>query len=330
MLNQKHTLALSILMVTFALSACQPKVEKKEQEQKIEQKSSSEVEDTTLTLQGETEKIAVELPECNGNSCPEFSVERLHTNQFVVDSIIDQAILKNLEQILDIAHQSKTVQAEKEKTEQQQEQQEQQASSSVIAANAAKTPVQSMAEQLKPYVKTFTALQQELESLGASSKISVSVSPKILNSKEPLATVVLNTSSYLGGAHGASAQTYFNFDLKHQKQVNLDDLIESGQKAQLEKLAYETFKTWVSTNKLANSLEEYEQVWKFKLSNNFYLGKQGLILQYAEYEIGPYVVGLPRLEIPYEQLKTVLKKEYLPAELLVDQPASAALPGAKN
>lgn len=320
MLNQKHTLALSILMVTFALSACQPKVEKKEQEQKIEQKSSSEVEDTTLTLQGETEKIAVELPECNGNSCPEFSVERLHTNQFVVDSIIDQAILKNLEQILDIAHQSKTVQAEKEKTEQQQEQQEQQASSSVIAANAAKTPVQSMAEQLKPYVKTFIALQQELESLGASSKISVSVSPKILNSKEPLATVVLNTSSYLGGAHGASAQTYFNFDLKHQKQVNLDDLIESGQKAQLEKLAYETFKTWVSTNKLANSLEEYEQVWKFKLSNNFYLGKQGLILQYAEYEIGPYVVGLPRLVIPFNKLQGVLKPEYLPK---VEAPAAS-------
>lgn len=322
MLNQKYTLALSMVVATFALSACQPKVEQQEQEQKIEQKSSSEVVETTLTLEGEAEKIAIELPECHGNSCPEFSVERLHTNQFVVDNIIDQAILKNLEKILDIAHQSKAIQAEKEKTAQQQEQQ---ASSSVIAANAAKTPAQLMAEQLKPYVKTFSALQQELESLGASSQISVSVSPKILNSTEPLATVVLNTSSYLGGAHGASAQTYFNFDLKHQKQVNLDDLLESNQKPQLEKLAYEAFKTWVSSNKLANNLEEYEQVWKFKLSNNFYLGKQGLILQYAEYEIGPYVVGLPRLEIPYEQLKTVLKKEYLPAEVLIDQPASTVI-----
>ena len=37
-----------------------------------------------------------------------------------------------------------------------------------------------------------------------------------------------------------------------------------------------------------------------------------MILQYAEYEIGPYVVGLPRLVIPYEQLQTILKKEYLP------------------
>ena len=65
-------------------------------------------------------------------------------------------------------------------------------------------------------------------------------------------------------------------------------------------------------SKLADNLEEYEQVWKFTLSDNFYLSTQGLVLQYGEYEIGPYVVGLPRLTIPYDQLQTVLKKEYLP------------------
>ena len=58
--------------------------------------------------------------------------------------------------------------------------------------------------------------------------------------------------------------------------------------------------------------KEYEQAWKFTLSDNFYLSSQGLILQYGEYEIGPYVVGLPRLTIPYDQLQTVLKKQYLP------------------
>ncbi len=325
MLDRKHTCVLSILMVSLALSACQPKADQKQQKPPVEQQSSSEVIDTTLTLQGEAEKVVLDLPECNGNSCSEFTVERLHTNQFVVDSIIDQAILKNLDQILDVGHQSKSIQEEKKKSEQQQKQDEQQASSSVIAANAAKTPAQTMADQLKPYVTTFAALQKELTSLGASSKISVSVSPKILNSTEPLATVVLNTSSYLGGAHGSASQVYYNFDLKHQKQVSLDDIVEPNQKKALEKLAYEAFKVWVADNKLADNLQEYEQVWKFKLSDNFYLGKQGLILQYAEYEIGPYVVGLPRLEIPYDALKTVLKKPYLPVELVVDQPASTVV-----
>jgi len=53
------------------------------------------------------------------------------------------------------------------------------------------------------------------------------------------------------------------------------------------------------------------------------LSKQGLILQYGEYEIGPYVVGLPRLTIPYEQLQTILKKQYLP-EFASEAVASAA------
>jgi hypothetical protein len=56
------------------------------------------------------------------------------------------------------------------------------------------------------------------------------------------------------------------------------------------------------------------------------LGEQVLILQYGEYEIGPYVVGLPRLVIPYDQLQEVLKKEYLPQPKA--QPAST--PVAKS
>ena len=74
--------------------------------------------------------------------------------------------------------------------------------------------------------------------------------------------------------------------------------------------------------KLANSIEEYEQIWKFKLSDNYYLAKDGLVLQYAEYEIGPYVVGLPRLTIPYDQLKGILKTQYFPVSDPV--PASEA------
>lgn len=119
--------------------------------------------------------------------------------------------------------------------------------------------------------------------------------------------MVVNSSSYLGGAHGATAQTYFNFDLEQKKQVKLADILQPKQRAALEAAAYEAFKQWVVDSKLANNVAEYEQAWKFKLSDNFYLGQQGLILQYAEYEIGPYVVGLPRLMIPYAELQQVLK-----------------------
>lgn len=315
MLNQKSTLALSILVITLGLTACQ-KSDSKKAEPTVDQSAASQVPDTSMLLQGDTEKVKLTLPECNGNTCPEFSIERLKSNQAFVDETIDQAILDNLDKMLDIAQLSKA------KKDADQQQTASQASASEVQAN--KTPVQQLQERVQPYANSFLEMDKELKTLGASGQITISLSPKILNSDKPLATVVLNTSSYLGGAHGASAQTYFNFDLVSKKQVGLDQIIEANQKAKFEKLAHDAFKTWVIDSKLAESVNEYEQAWKFTLSNNFYLGKQGLILQYGEYDIGPYVVGLPRLMIPYDQLKGVLKSQYFPAEMQVDQPSSSA------
>ena len=172
----------------------------------------------------------------------------------------------------------------------------------------------------------FLALDKELKALSANHQISLMIKPRILNADLPLATVVLNASSYLGGAHGSSSQRYYNFDLKQKKQVQLNDIIAPNQKAALQQKAHEAFRAWIIESKLADSVEEYEQAWKFSLSDNFYLSNQGLILQYAEYEIGPYVVGLPRLTLPYDQLQSILKPAYLPQpQPDAAAPASAAL-----
>ena len=148
------------------------------------------------------------------------------------------------------------------------------------------------------------------------------IKPKILNSDGSLVTVVLNSSNYLGGAHGSSSQTYFNFDLDTQKQVTLSDIVEKDKLKQLDAKAYEAFKAWIVESEIATNIDEYEQAWKFKLSDNFNLGKKGLILQYGEYEIGPYVVGLPRLVIPYDQLNGIIQAKYLPESAKVSNAAS--------
>ncbi|WP_010115622.1 RsiV family protein [Acinetobacter sp. P8-3-8] len=318
MLNQKNTLALSILVVVLGMMGCQ-KTDPKNTDKSVDQTATSQVVDTSMLLQGDTEKLKFTLPECSGNSCPEFSVDRLHSNQPFVDEIIDQAILSNLDRILDVAQVNKS----KKDFEQNQ------SSASEIQENASKTSAQQMQDRVQPYVNSFLELQKELQNLGASGQLSLTISPKILNAELPLATVVLNSSSFLGGAHGSSAQTYFNFDLKTKKQVELDQILQENQKDKLKQLAHGAFKVWVIDSKLAENVAEYEQAWKFKLTDNFYLGKQGLILQYGEYDIGPYVVGLPRLTIPYSQLKGVLKPQYFPAEMQVDQPASSVVANAK-
>ncbi|WP_329760512.1 RsiV family protein [Acinetobacter pittii] len=311
MLSSKASLRLTLLASAIFLAACQPKADPKDSQE--QQKSTvQEQKPVELTLKGETTPSKVVLPGCDGKTCPEFTVERLQSNFPFIDKIIDQQILSTLNQILEIAEpDAKGTQAE------------QKAEASAVAGAEQKN---SFDAQVQRYANSFIDLDNELKALSSNHQINLLVKPKILQAQGKVVTVVLNSSSYLGGAHGSAAQHYYNFDLKEQKQIKLEDLLRPQQKAALEKLAHEAFKTWVMDSKLADNVADYEQAWPFKLSNNFLLGEQGLILQYGEYEIGPYVVGLPRLVIPYDQLQDVLKEEYLPQPKA--KPASA--PVAKS
>jgi hypothetical protein len=306
MLKSKTILVMSALATAIALSACQPKQTDKKEEQA---QSEAQVETHALKLVGDTEELALNLPDCKGKSCPDLEIERLSSNQTFIDNVIDAQILKILKETLTLAPaQEKEMQASIA----------QESSSAVETVQ--QTPKQKLEKQVEPFTKAFLSLDEEIKALSANHQISMMIKPKILSSSEPLATVVLNSSNYLGGAHGSSSQEYFNFDLETKKQVQLSDIVEPNKLKDLEAKSYEAFKAWVIESELSTDLKEYEQVWKFKLASNFNLGKNGLILQYGEYEIGPYVVGLPRLTIPYDQLNGILKAKYLPE--VATKPAS--------
>lgn len=287
----------SVLACAVLLAACQPKSEPKQSQDKPQDPPAVQ-QQAEPVLQGETVKIAVKLPECKGNTCPDFTVERLQSNFPFIDQLLDQQILEQLGKMLEVVDADASAASTAKSTE-------------------AKSDLDSQAQL---YADSFVKIDEELKALSSSHQISLMIKPKILQPKGKLATVVLNSSSYLGGAHGATSQRYYNFDLANQKQVQLQDLLLPKQKVTLDKLAHEAFKTWIVDSKLATDPKEYEQAWPFQVTDNFLLGEQGLILQYGEYDIGPYVVGLPRLVIPFSELQGVLKPEYLPK---VDAPAAS-------
>jgi len=293
----------SVLACAVLLAACQPKSEPKESQDKPTDPPAAQ-QTAEPILRGETVKLQVTLPECKGNTCPDFTVERLESNFPFIDQLLDQQILDQLSKMLDVVD------------------------ADASAASTAKTTEQKtgLDAQAQAYANAFVKIDDELKALSSSHQISLMVKPKILQPKGKLATVVLNSSSYLGGAHGSTSQRYYNFDLANQKQIQLHDLLLPKQKATLDKLAHEAFKAWIVDSKLATDPKEYEQAWPFQVTDNFLLGEQGLILQYGEYDIGPYVVGLPRLVIPFSELQGVLKPEYIPK---IDQPA-ASTPAAST
>ncbi|VTX91049.1 RsiV family protein [Acinetobacter ursingii] len=305
-------LALAVAVCALLLTACQPKSKPEDTDQK--QNAASEVQPQVLALEGSSVRLAVNLPDCSGKNCPQFVVERLQSNFPFIDQIMDREILKNLKQILDISEINQKEQAASTPATNPSK------SDDVAASSEPVSEQQKMQQQVEPYVQSFVEMDKELRALSANHQINIMIKPSILKSQEPIATVVLNISSYLGGAHGSSAQQYYNFDLKQQKQIQLNDLLLPNQRKALEAKAHDAFKAWVMDSKLADNVNDYEQAWKFKLSDNFLLGEQGLILQYGEYEIGPYSAGLPRLVIPYDQLNGILKAEYLPHTQATSEP----------
>lgn len=301
MLKNKTIFLMSILASAITLSACQP-----QQAQDKQELSQNQEEEQPLKLEGDLEKLSLNLPKCQDNNCPGLSIDRLNSNQPYIDAVIDQQILQILKQtLMDESIEASAGVPEKPKQVENQE--------------GIETAKQKLEKQVVPFTQAFLELDEEVKALSANHKISLMIKPKILNSEGPLVTVVLNSSNYLGGAHGSASQQYFNFDLEKKKMIPLKELVEKNKLSMLESKAHEAFKTWVIDSELAEDVDEYEQIWKFKLSDNYYLGNQGLILQYGEYEIGPYVVGLPRLTIPYEQLQGILQPKYLPEGLVENQ-----------
>ncbi len=262
MLKNKSILAISILITTLGITACQPK----KTEPEAVEPEQTQTEQQSLKLVGDTEKLNLSLPKCDGKNCPEISIERLNSNQAFIDQFIDQKIIQELAQILEIAPQQAV--SEAAAIENAATAADAPTSNPTAAAIAqVETLAQKLEKQTLPYVQTFLALDQELKALSSNHKISLMIKPKILNADQPLATVVLNSSSYLGGAHGASAQQYYNFDLEKKKLVLLNDILLDKQRPQLERKAYEAFKQWVIASELSTNVQEYEQAWKFQMQS---------------------------------------------------------------
>lgn len=324
MLSTKPVLWLSLMASVLLFSACQPKPDP--EDAAASSATAASAAQTAANLTGKIERLPLQLPPCKGKNCPEFSVERLSSNYAFIDAALDQAIVSHLADMLDIAEPkikasqaqaAKAAQAVKDQNQRKNNDPAQSNTSTDSAAEASSAialpnPQQQLVLKVQPYLDGFLTIDQEMKSLGAAHQISLMMKPAILQAQGRIVTVVLNSSSYLGGAHGAASQRYYNFDLKVQQPLVLNDIVEAKQKPALTAKAHEVFAAWVLDNKLAANLADYEQAWPFSLSDNFYLSPQGLILQYGEYDIGPYVVGLPRLVIPYNQLQGIIKPQYLP------------------
>lgn len=284
----KTSFMLSIVVAT-GLTACHQVPDAEKQQEPTVQSSA-------VRFNAEVREVKPSLPSCTGDSCPEFKIQHLESNQPFIDHAIDQKVLQGLNgnaQAIDVNK----------------------ISSQPISQSAFLAEVQKSVDLL---VKE----SQENKAEGDQPPISITIRPEVMKTPNHLITILVENEVYLGGAHGSASQDYLHFDLAKKKQVQLDDILLPQKEKVLKDLVYEKFKQWVIQEKLANSIKEYEQTWPFTLSHNFYFDKDGITFEYEQYEIAAYALGMPSFTVSYKDLQNVIKPEFLPKAKI--QPASAS------
>jgi hypothetical protein len=124
--------------------------------------------------------------------------------------------------------------------------------------------------------------------------------------------VVLSTGQdvYAGGAHGSVYLTYDLIDRETANVLKLKDIV--ADLPGFNKIAEKHFR---KTNQIdpSESLEDAGYWFEngFYCSENFYFEGDKMIFIYNQYEVAPYVMGMPSIEIPLKEIRSFLKLSLL-------------------
>ena len=116
---------------------------------------------------------------------------------------------------------------------------------------------------------------------------------------------------YSGGAHGMYNTRYLLFDLNAQRQLLLNDILQSFAQVKLLealRVVYQEHYAEYAESWLSEKASEQAETL---LTDNFVFNEQGLTFSYPPYVLGPYSEGEVRLTLDYSQLQELLKPEYV-------------------
>lgn len=120
--------------------------------------------------------------------------------------------------------------------------------------------------------------------------------------------LIFAETGFAGGAHGWEGFKTTLVDNKSGKVLKLKDFV--GDVDQFDRFALKYF---LKQNDIESEdqLEELGYWFEdgFKCTENFYFSDKGMVFVYNQYEIAPYVMGIPTFEIPFKDLQKKLVYE---------------------
>lgn len=121
--------------------------------------------------------------------------------------------------------------------------------------------------------------------------------------KDNLISIPILTYEFTGGAHGMSVLKSFNYDLKNGEELELSNIFK-------DKVNYKSIINTYIKQEIKKSKDLYftgKDGFKGIDDNQaFYLENDKLIIYFQLYEIGPYYIGIPKFEIPLNEIKDLI------------------------
>lgn len=117
---------------------------------------------------------------------------------------------------------------------------------------------------------------------------------------ENFISVVIDKYQYTGGAHGISAKSVYNYDIKKGRNIKLKELFKDNFDFQ-----------HIINNKIKIDIEKEKEIYfdegkqfkGIKDNQSYYLTKEGIVIHFGLYEIAPYSSGYREFLIPYDLIK---------------------------
>jgi hypothetical protein len=123
-------------------------------------------------------------------------------------------------------------------------------------------------------------------------------------------TYEMNFNEYTGGAHNMYATTYQSFDLKRMRIIKLADLFKPNFQNALTALIVKQLLKDKKVKSVAELSDKgYGATGDIAPTENFCFDSKGMNFVYNIYEIAPYSVGIIKVHIDFDDLKSVMEQD---------------------
>ncbi|MDH6304380.1 hypothetical protein M2459_001113 [Parabacteroides sp. PF5-5] len=188
------------------------------------------------------------------------------------------------------------------------------------------TPEKATDEYVNIYIEDYKSLEDDFKEEREKSKGAPIASwfsyyemssNDITYNKNNLLCYSVYYESYTGGAHGAHSQMNFVLDLEIGDLVTEEDIFIEDFQDELAQMLVDN----IAIQNEVDNAKELESIGFFSVeeiypNGNFLIDDTGITYFFNEYEIAAYVVGITNVQLPFQEIKHLLRKDSPIAKLI--------------